>query len=182
MSKVGKIPVAIPEWVVVVLEKWVVNVKWPKWELSYALPQWVIMKQEDSFLSFSVEDVYTQKNFWGLARNLVKNMVEGVKNWFEKKLLIMGVWYGAQLQWKTLVLSLGLSHKINYEIPDSISETKVEQDPKWNTIVTLSSIDKQQVGEVAAKIRSFRKPEPYKGKWVRYIDEFVKLKPGKSAK
>lgn len=182
MSKVGKIPVTIPEWVVVVLENGVVNVKWPKWELSYTLNQGVIMTQEDNALNFSVEDINTQKNFWGLARNLVKNMVEGVKNWFEKKLLIMGVWYGAQLQWKTLVLSLGFSHKINYEIPASISEIKVEQDPKWNTIVTLSSIDKQQVGEVAAKIRSFRKPEPYKGKWVRYVDEFIKLKPGKSAK
>lgn len=182
MSKVGKIPVTILEWVVVDLKDGVVNVKWPKGELSYTLPEWVIMTNEDGLLKFSVEDVNTQKNFWWLARNLVKNMVEWVKNWFEKKLLIMWVGYGAQLQGRKLILSLWFSHKVDFELPDSISDVKVEQDPKGNTIITLASIDKQQVWEVAAKIRSLKKPEPYKGKGVRYFDEFVKLKPWKSAK
>jgi len=108
-------------------------------------------------------------------------MVEWVTQGYEKKLMIIWVGYGAQLQWSKLVLSIGLSHKINYDIPQGIT-IQAEQDPKWNTILTLNSIDKQLIWQSAAKIRGYKKPEPYKGKGIRYIDEFVKLKAGKSAK
>ena len=108
-------------------------------------------------------------------------MVEWVTNGYEKKLLIIWVGYSAQVQGKNLVLSLGYAHKVNFPIPEGI-EMKTEQDPKGNTVIFVSGISKEQVGEVTAKIRSLKKPEPYKGKGIRYFDEFVKIKPGKSAK
>ena len=108
-------------------------------------------------------------------------MVEGVSNGYEKKLLIIGVGYSAKVEGNTLVLSLGYAHKVNFPIPEAI-EIRTEQDPKGNTVVFISGISKELVGEVAAKIRSMKKPEPYKGKGIRYFDEFVKIKPGKSAK
>ena len=108
-------------------------------------------------------------------------MVVGVTHGYEKKLLVMGVGYAVKLEGKKLVLSLGLSHKVNFEIPQGI-ETKVEQDVKGNFVVTMSGIDKQYLGEVVAKFKSLKKPEPYKGKGIRYLDEYIKLKPGKAAK
>lgn len=108
-------------------------------------------------------------------------MVEGVSNGYEKKLLIIGVGYSAKIEGNTLILSLGYAHKVNFPIPEAI-EIRTEQDPKGNTVVFISGISKELVGEVAAKLRSMKKPEPYKGKGIRYFDEFVKIKPGKSAK
>jgi large subunit ribosomal protein L6 len=121
------------------------------------------------------------KNLWWLVRTLINNMVEGVTKGFEKKLVVVWVGYSAKVQGKKIILNLGYSHPIEYELPEGISAT-VEKDQKWNDVITISGIDKQLVGQVAAVIRSFRKPEPYKGKGVRYIDEVVKLKAGKQAK
>ena len=179
MSKIGKKPINIPSWVEVTIEKNLVTVKWPKWELSEKILDCVIIKKEDNNITLSVKEDNDRQFRW-LSRTLIANMIEGVVNWYEKKLLIMGVWYWGQLQWNKLVLSLGFSHKIEYELPKNI-EAKVEQDPNWNTIITLNSINKQLLWEVASKIRGFRKPEPYKWKGVRYFDEFVKLKAGKTA-
>lgn len=108
-------------------------------------------------------------------------MVEGVSNGYEKKLLVMGVGYGAKLEGKKLVLSIWYSHKVDFVVPQNI-EVAVEQDIKWNTIITMKGIDKQYLGEVAAKLKALKTPEPYKGKGIRYFDEYIKLKPGKATK
>lgn len=180
MSKIGKKPLVIPQGVEVDLKETVVQVKGPKGTLDLNLPYGVKIEKNESELVFSIlDDQY--KNLWGLARTLVANMVEGVSNGYEKKLLIIGVGYSAKVEGKTLVLSLGYAHKVNFPIPEGI-EIRTEQDPKGNTVVFISGISKELVGEVAAKVRSMKKPEPYKGKGIRYFDEFVKIKPGKSAK
>jgi large subunit ribosomal protein L6 len=179
MSKIWKKPINIPSWVEVTIDNNIVTVKWPKWELSEKILDCVSVKKEENNVILSINNIDDGKFRW-LSRTLIANMIEGVINWYEKKLLVMGVWYGAQLQWNKLVLSLGFSHKVNYELPNNV-KVKVELDPKWNSIITLNSIDKQLLGEIASKIRGFKKPEPYKWKGVRYFDEFVKLKAGKSA-
>ena len=180
MSKIGKKPLVIPQGVEVDLKEAAVQVKGPKGTLDLNLPYGVKIEKNESELVFSIlDDQY--KNLWGLARTLVANMVEGVSNGYEKKLLIIGVGYSAKVEGKTLVLSLGYAHKVNFPIPERI-EIRTEQDPKGNTVVFISGISKELVGEVAAKVRSMKKPEPYKGKGIRYFDEFVKIKPGKSAK
>ena len=180
MSKIGKKPLVIPQGVEVDLKETVVQVKGPKGTLDLNLPYGVKVEKNESELVFSIlDDQY--KNLWGLARTLVANMVEGVSDGYEKKLLIIGVGYSAKVEGKTLVLSLGYAHKVNFPIPEGI-EIRTEQDPKGNTVVFISGISKELVGEVAAKVRSMKKPEPYKGKGIRYFDEFVKIKPGKSAK
>ena len=180
MSKIGKKPLVIPQGVEVDLKETVVQVKGPKGTLDLNLPYGVKIEKNESELVFSIlDDQY--KNLWGLARTLVANMVEGVSNGYEKKLLIIGVGYSAKVEGNTLILSLGYAHKVNFLIPEGI-EIRTEQDPKGNTVVFISGISKELVGEVAAKVRSMKKPEPYKGKGIRYFDEFVKIKPGKSAK
>lgn len=180
MSKIGKKPLIIPQGVEVELKENSVDVKGAKGALHLDLPYGVKIEKNESELVFSIlEDQY--KNLWGLVRTLVANMVEGVSNGYEKKLLIIGVGYSAKVEGKTLVLSLGYAHKVNFPIPEGI-EVRTEQDPKGNTVVFVSGINKELVGEVAAKVRAFKKPEPYKGKGIRYFDEFVKIKAGKSAK
>jgi len=180
MSKIGKKPIQIPEGVEVNIEWNTIKVKWPKWELQMEKLDCVAVEKKENTIIFSISND-DDKKFWGLTRSLVANMVEWVVNSYQKKLLIIGVGYGAQLQGKKLVLSLGFSHKINYMLPDIVDGT-IEQDPKGNTVLTLSSIDKQKIGQVAAEIRAYKKPEPYKGKGVRYFDEVVKLKAWKAAK
>jgi large subunit ribosomal protein L6 len=108
-------------------------------------------------------------------------MVEGVTHGYEKKLLVMWVGYGAKLEGKRLILSLGFSHKVNFDIPESL-HVILEQDIKGNAIITLSGIDKQYLWEIAASLKALKKPEPYKGKGIRYSDEVIKLKPGKTSK
>ncbi len=180
MSKIGKKPLFVPQGVEVELKESSVDVKGAKGALHLDLPYGVKIEKNESELVFSIlDDQY--KNLWGLVRTLVANMVEGVTNGYEKKLLIIGVGYSAKVEGKNLVLSLGYAHKVNFPIPEGI-EMKTEQDPKGNTVVFISGINKELVGEVAAKVRAFKKPEPYKGKGIRYFDEFVKIKPGKSAK
>lgn len=180
MSKIWKKPLIVPAWVDVNLSESTVDVKGAKGSLHLDLPYGVKIEKNDSELVFSViDDQY--KNLRWLVRTLVANMVEGVTNGYEKKLLLIWVWYAAKVEGKNLVLSLGYAHKVNFPIVDGIS-MKTEQDAKGNTIIYVTGIDKELVGETAAKIRSLKKPEPYKGKGIRYFDEFVKIKPGKSAK
>lgn len=180
MSKIWKKPVQIPEGIEVNIKWNLIKVKWPKWELQYEKLDCVKVEKKENFIELSISND-DDKKFWGLTRSLIANMIEWVVTPYQKKLLIIGVGYGAQLQGKKLILSLGFSHKINYTLPD-IVDGAVEQDPKGNTVLTLTSIDKQKIGQVAAEIRDYRKPEPYKGKGVRYFDEIVKLKAGKAAK
>ncbi len=179
MSKIWKKPIIIPEWVEVTIENNLVKVKWPKGELSETILDCVTVKKEENTVVTSIKDD-NDKKFRGLSRTLIANMMEWVTAWYEKKLMIIWVGYGAQVQWQKLILSIGFSHKVEYEVATGIS-IKSEQDPKGNTILTLNWIDKQLIWEVAAKIRSYKKPEPYKGKGIRYFDEVIKLKAGKSA-
>lgn len=180
MSKIWKKMIEIPAGVEVVVENNDVTVKWPKGVLSWTLPAGVLVAMEDGSIKVSIEDD-SKKNLRWLSRTLIHNMIVGVTQWYEKKLLVIWVWYGAQVSWKEVVFSLGYAHKVNFALPEGI-EVKTEQDPKGNTVITITGINKEVVGEVAAKMRELKKPEPYKGKWIRYFDEFVKIKPGKSAK
>ena len=142
--------------------------------MTYALPEGVRVEKNDSQIVVSiVSDEY--KHMWGLVRTLISNMVVGVTQGFEKKLHVLGVGYNAKLQGKKLILNLGYSHPIEYELPSLVSAS-LEKDSKGADIITLQSIDKQLVGEVAAKLRVLRLPEPYKGKGVRYFGEYVKQK------
>ncbi len=177
MSRIGNNPVAIASGIdFKVDEANVVTVKGPKGTLVQKLPEQVSIKLEGGEVKFAPinDNDKDASAFWGLSRSLVNNMVEGVTNGFTKKLEIQGVGYKAQAQGKTIKLNLGYSHDIDYVVPEGI-EVKT---PK-PTEIEISGIDKQKVGQVAAEIRAFRKPEPYKGKGIRYEGEYVIRKEGK---
>ncbi len=179
MSRIGKLPVTIVDGVTVTIEDKTVLVKGPLGELSYTYLDGVEVAMEGTEIKVSiVSDEY--KNLWGLTRTLIDNMIVWVTKGYQKKLQVLWVWYAAKVQGSKLVLNLGYSHPIDHELPEGI-KAEIEQDPKWNTVVVVSGIDKQLVGEQAAKIRSYRKPEPYKGKWVRYLWEFIQMKAWKTA-
>lgn len=175
MSRIGKQPVAVPEGVEVTLNGRDVRAKGPKGELAMRLPDYVKATQEEAGLVVSPVDNSTRaRSFWGLGRSLLANLVVGVSEGFVKKLVLQGVGYRAQMQGKTLKLSLGFSHDVNFPIPEGVSIECPSQ-----TEIVVSGFDKQQVGQTAAEIRGFRPPEPYKGKGVRYEDEYVFRKEGK---
>ncbi len=175
MSRIGKKAVAIPDGVEVKLDGQMVGVKGPKGELTATLSEQVVIAQNDDGLSVQpANNSQSARSFWGLSRSIVQNLVVGVTQGFEKKLELQGVGYRAQVQGSTLKLSLGFSHDIDFPIP---SDLKIECPSQ--TEITISGNDKQRVGQIAAEIRSFRKPEPYKGKGVRYVDEYVFRKEGK---
>ena len=180
MSKVGKKIIEIPAGVELQINGSTVNVKGPKWQLSHTFEKGVLIAVDGNHAITTVENE-DQRNLWGLSRTLLVNMIKGVTEGYEKKLLIMGVGYVAKMEGKKFVFSLWFSHKVNFDIPQNI-EAKVEQDVKGNYIITLHGIDKQYLGEYAAKMKALKKPEPYKGKGIRYFDEYIKLKPGKAAK
>lgn len=171
MSKIGKQPIEVPEGVTIKLADSFVVVKGPKGELKKDLPKEVKVEIKEK----QVVIVSKDKALWGLFRALIANMVEGVNKGFEKKLEIVGVGYGAKMGDKNLILKIGFSHPVEIEIPKGI-EIRVEKN-----IITVSGIDKQLVGQTAAHIRAQKKPEPYKGKGIRYLDEEVRRKPGKKA-
>lgn len=180
MSRIGKAPIDIVAGVEVKHDATTVEVKWPKGTLSFNYPSWVVIKIENNQIIVTVESE-EQNNLWWLSRTLISNLVEWVTKWYEKKLKLIWVWYNARLKWNDLVLNLWYSHPIEYHLPSWISAS-IEKDPKWNDIITISWIDKQLVWQTAAKLRTFRLPEPYKWKWVRYIDEVVKMKAWKTSK
>ncbi len=178
MSRIGKLPIPVPDKVTVTLEGQQISVKGPKGELSRVLPAGVTISQEGTTLVVSrVNDSRMARARHGLCRTLVANMVEGVSNGFQKRLEIQGVGYRAQLQGTTLNLSLGFSHPVVFNPPPGI-QFAVEN----NTNVLISGIDKEAVGNIAASIRAVRPPEPYKGKGVRYAGEQVRRKAGKTGK
>ena len=175
MSKIGKRPVAIPSGVTETVTGQTVKVKGPKGELSVVMNDNVTPKLDKNQITFEKKGTEKQDNAsWGLYRALVNNLVTGVTKGFEKKLEITGVGYRAAMQGKNLNLSLGYSHDVVYEVPAGVTVAT----PKPTEIV-VSGIDVQKVGQVAAEIRGYRKPEPYKGKGVKYEGEFIFRKEGK---
>ena len=177
MSRVGKNPISIPEGVDVFIDSEQVKVKGPKGELFQLIPLCCqVSIDHDQVVVRRLKEDKQSKALHGTIRSLIFNMVEGVSKGYEKELKIVGMGYRARLEEGKLVLNLGFSHPVEYQPPQGI---KV-QVPDLTTI-RISGYDKQKVGEVAAEIRSVKKPEPYKGKGIRYKDEVVKLKVGKAA-
>ncbi|BAU67069.1 ribosomal protein L6 signature 1 [Stanieria sp. NIES-3757] len=178
MSRIGKRPIPIPNKVTVDIKERYVSVKGPKGTLERELPSLVSVKQEGETLLVVPEDGSRKaRERHGLSRTLVANMVSGVADGFEKRLQIQGVGYRAQAQGKKLTLNVGYSKPVEMTMPDGI-QVAVEK----NTEITVSGIDKEVVGNVAAKIRAVRPPEPYKGKGIRYLGEVVRRKAGKTGK
>ncbi len=181
MSRIGNAPITIADGVEITVSDNVVKVKGPKGELQQWVDPIIAVKIEDGEVNFSrSSDHKDHRSKHGLYRALVANMVEGVTKGFEKKLELVGVGFRAKTQGQRLDLTLGFSHPIVIELPEEIKVSADTQKGK-NPIVTLTSIDKELLGMVAAKIRSFRKPEPYKGKGVRYVGEYIRRKAGKAA-
>ena len=178
MSRIGKLPVPIPENVTVDLqENNYMVVKGPKGQLERQLhPKINIEVKENEVVVTRQDDSKFSRSLHGLTRQLIANMIDGVSKGFTKKLQIIGVGYRAEMKGKKLVLTLGYSHPIVFSAPESITITTPSP-----TEILISGIDKELVGLIAAKIRSFRKPEPYKGKGVRYENEYVRRKAGKAA-
>ncbi len=175
MSRVGKNPVAVPDGVEVRLVDDAISVKGKFGEIQMVINPEVRVIQEDQQILFEPgDDSIRARKMWGLCRSNVSNMVVGVSRGFTKRLEIQGVGYRAAVEGKKLKLDLGYSHSVYYDIPEGITITCEKP-----TDITVSGRDKQMVGQVAAEIRSFRKPEPYKGKGIRYKDEYVRRKEGK---
>lgn len=177
MSRIGKIPVSIPKGVDVQLKEGEVTVKGPKGTLERKLPPKVDVKLEDGQIKVSPIDAddRVSRSMYGLTRTLIANMVEGVQNPFKKSLEVVGVGYRAELKGAVLNLQVGLSHDVNVDIPKVVT-CKVDK----LTTIHLESVDKELVGRIAAEIRSYRPCEPYKGKGIKYTDERVRRKEGKT--
>lgn len=182
MSRVGKKPIEIPKGVETkvstVPSGYQINIKGPKGSLNVALPAGVSIEQKDSQLLLAVKNIDDgkQKALWGLARSLVNNAVLGVVNGFSKQLEINGVGFKVALQGKKLVFNVGFSHPVNYALPEGIT-AEVDKNN-----IKISGIDKQLLGQVTAEIRAIKKPEPYKGKGIKYAEEQIRRKAGKVVK
>jgi len=178
MSRIGKKPIKIPSNVEVQVAQDAVTIKGPKGLLRQNLPSEVYVKVVGQEIILKVKNSETKKDraLWGLFRSLINNMVEGVVNGFSKQLEINGIGFKAQLQGNNLVLNVGFSHPVTYAIPQEVS-ISVDKN-----IITISGIDKQKVGQTAAEIRAIKKPEPYKGKGIKYVGEVIRRKAGKSVK
>ncbi|NPA67712.1 MAG: 50S ribosomal protein L6 [Chlorobi bacterium] len=182
MSRIGKLPVIIPDGVKIdVSDDNLVTVKGKLGELSQKIHKDIKLEIEGNIINIKrPSDSKEHKSHHGLSRVLINNMVEGVSKGFEKKMEVIGVGYRASISGQLLELNVGYSHPIVFQLPDEV-KAEVQQEKRQNAFITLKSFDKQLLGEVAAKIRSFRKPEPYKGKGIRYVDEYVRKKVGKAA-
>ena len=175
MSRIGKKPVLIPSGVTADIADGTLSVKGPKGTLTMGLADEVTYKVEDGGISVQpANDTKRARSFWGMQRTLVSNLVEGVTQGYTKVLEITGVGYRASAQGKTLKLQLGYSHDVDIAVPEGLEVKTPDQ-----TTVEISGIDKQQVGQFAAEVRRWRKPEPYKGKGIKYRGEFIFRKEGK---
>ena len=175
MSRIGKKPVAIPSGVTANIEEGTLTVKGPKGTLSMGLSDLIDYKVEGEEIQVNpANDTKQARSFWGMQRTLVSNLVEGVTDGFSKTLEISGVGYRAQAQGKNLKLQLGYSHDVDIAVPEGLDVKTPDQ-----TTVIISGIDKQAVGQPAAEIRRWRKPEPYKGKGIKYQGEYIFRKEGK---
>ena len=177
MSRLGKLPIILPAGTTAVLDKGILTVNGPKGQLQQAIHKFIKVVIEDGAIMVNVDnkDERQQRAFWGLFHKLIGNMVIGVSQGYEKKLEINGVGYRVSIAGQKLTLNLGFSHPVDFILPDGI---KGQVDAN---IITLTGIDKQLVGEIAAQIRRQRKPEPYKGKGIKYIDEVIRRKAGKTS-
>lgn len=175
MSRIGKKPVAIPSGVTVTLNGTDLTVKGPKGELAMSFVPEVSVTQDDNALTVApVNNTKRARSMWGMQRTMVSNLFEGVTTGYSKKLEINGVGYRAQAKGSVLNLQLGFSHDVDFPVPEGIKIETPDQ-----TTVVISGINKQLVGETAAKIREYRKPEPYKGKGIKYEGEYIFRKEGK---
>jgi large subunit ribosomal protein L6 len=177
MSRIGKLPVSIPKGTTVAIEDTMVTVQGPKGKLQQKLfPEVNLSIEDDQAVVTRINETKRSRAFHGLFRKLLSNMVIGVNEGFSKTLLISGVGYRTEMQGNVLVLNLGYSNPIEFQVPEDIT-IQVE----GNNKITVSGIDRQRVGQVSAEIRSIRPPEPYKGKGVKYENEMIRRKIGKSA-
>jgi large subunit ribosomal protein L6 len=175
MSRIGKKPVTLPSGVEAKIDGQTVEVKGPKGVRSFTATDDVTLAVEDGALSVTPRGKSKRaRQQWGMTRTMVANLVTGVTDGFKKELEINGVGYRAAMEGKNIKLSLGLSHDVVFQVPDGVTVTA----PK-NTQLIVEGIDEQQVGQVAANIRAWRKPEPYKGKGIKYVDEYIFRKEGK---
>jgi len=181
MSRIGKLPISIPAGVTVSMKDNIVTVKGPKGELSQSVNPDIKVEIENGLITMSREsDAGPQRSMHGLYRSLVNNMVVGVSQGYKKSMELVGVGYRVSNQGQVLEFSVGYTHNIFLQLPDEIKvETKSERNQ--NPLVILECCDKQLLGQVCAKIRSFRRPEPYKGKGIKFVGEIVRRKAGKSA-
>ena len=186
MSRIGKLPINIPAGVTVTLKDTVVSVKGPKGELSQAVDPSIIVTIENNVITFAIDEnndtVETKQKqaYHGLYRSLVNNMVVGVSQGYKKEMELVGVGYRVSNQGNLVEFSLGYTHSIFLQLPPEVKvETKSERNK--NPYIAIESADKQLLGLICAKIRSFRKPEPYKGKGILYVGEQIRRKSGKSA-
>ncbi len=177
MSRIGKLPIQIPSGVTITVDSGNVTVKGPKGELTQFITPDVTVKVEDGNLTVTRrDDTKPSKSQHGLMRALINNMVTGVTKGFEKKLEVNGVGFRVGMAGTDLELSLGFSHPVKYKAPTGVQITTNKME------ITVSGIDKQQVGQAAAEIRELKKPEPYKGKGIKYVDETIRRKAGKTGK
>jgi large subunit ribosomal protein L6 len=177
MSRIGKKPITIPDGVKVLIDDGVVRAEGPKGKLMQSMPPGMTASVENKeVLIKRGDDSRTARAIHGLTRSLVANMVTGVKSGFERKLEIVGIGYRAQMQGKSIQLALGYSHPVIFPLPDGITAEIEKQ-----VSLTLRGADKALLGETAAKLRSLRKPDPYKGKGIKYADEVIRRKVGKKA-
>jgi len=175
MSRIGKKPVTVPSGVTATIDGGVLNVKGPKGALSLTLRDEIKYTLEDGGISVQpANDTKQARAFWGMQRTMVQNLVTGVTDGFTKKLLITGVGYRAMANGKKLKLQLGYSHDVDIDVPSDLDVKTPD-----NTTVEISGTDKQKVGQLAAEIRRWRKPEPYKGKGIKYDGEYIFRKEGK---
>ena len=175
MSRIGKLPITISNATEVTFENDIITVKGPKGELTQAInPKMKISIQDDTVTVEQKTDDVEAAQFHGLTRTLIDNMIKGVSEGFKKELEINGIGYRASVSGNKLVLNLGYSHPIEYMVPEGI-HIAVEKN-----IIVVSGADKQKVGQVSAEIRAFRKPEPYKGKGIKYVTEHIRRKAGKT--
>ena len=180
MSRIWKLPIPISAWVTISTVENLVKVKWPKWELSFEIKEFIKLEQTEKDLTVSILDEWDafQKGVWWLTRTLLSNMIEWVTKWFVKSLEIIWVWYKFEVvSTSKLILSVGFSHKVEMSTPAWVT---VELDPALKNTILIKWIDKQQVWFFAAKVRAVKKPEPYKWKWIRYSWEYVRRKAWKT--
>lgn len=177
MSRIGKQPIIIPDGVELTIENNTISAKGPKGELSIVIHPQVLLERDGQIINVKVknEENKFERSIWGTSRKLISNVIEGVTKGFEKKLEVNGVGYNASVSGNKLVLKVGYSHPVDFDLPQGITAT-IEKN-----VITLNSIDKQLLGDTAAQIRSVRKPEPYKGKGIKYSDEQIRRKAGKAA-
>ncbi|MEL7048911.1 MAG: 50S ribosomal protein L6 [Pseudomonadota bacterium] len=177
MSRIGKQPVEIPKGVTASLDGQTVKMKGPKGELAFTAPEQVIIEQGETGITVQPRDVTKDsRSKWGMSRTMISNLATGVSEGYSKTLEISGVGYRAAMKGKALQLSVGFSHEVLHDIPDGV---KVAVGGAKQEVITITGIDKQLVGQVAAEIRAYKPPEPYQGKGIRYQGEYIFRKEGK---